>query len=143
MGTFPWIVFKTKLNEKFTPHNQILKDGQKLLSLCQSVGLGAMGRYVQTFMSLLSLILMKEEYTQKVAFLHGLQPWIQVPMTYQEMMKIVECMEDDSVHKKVGMLQVSQLMMRVNIGNATHIASGSKRAQKTKWDKNPLKDKGT
>ncbi len=47
------------------------------------------------------------------------------------------------MHKTVGMLQVSQLMMRVNIGNATHIASGSKRAQKTKWDKNPFKDKRT
>lgn len=64
-------------------------------------------------------------------------------MTYQEMMKVVECMEDDSVHKKVGTLQVSQLMMRVNIGSVTNIASGPKRAQKTKWDKNPLKDKRT
>jgi hypothetical protein len=90
MGTLPWIVFKAKLNEKFTPHNQILKDGQELLSLRQSDGLGAMGRYVQTFMSLLSLIPMKEEYTQKVALLHDLQPWThnaifqrnEVPMTY-------------------------------------------------------------
>ncbi len=56
---------------------------------------------------------MKEEYTQKVAFLHGLQPWThnailqrsEVPMTYQEMMKVVQCMEDDFVHKKVGTLQ--------------------------------------
>jgi hypothetical protein len=72
MGTLPWIIFKAKLNEKFTPHNQILKDGQKLLSLHQFDGPGVMGRNVQTFMSLLSLILMKEEYTQKVAFLHGL-----------------------------------------------------------------------
>jgi hypothetical protein len=53
---------------------------------------------------------MKKEYMQKVAFLHGLQPWArnatlqrsEVPTTYQEMMKVVECMEDDSMHKKVG-----------------------------------------
>jgi len=31
-----------------------------------------MGRYVQTFAFLLSLISMKEEYVQKVAFFHGL-----------------------------------------------------------------------
>jgi len=31
-----------------------------------------MGKCVQTFASLLSFIPMKEEYTQKVAFLHGL-----------------------------------------------------------------------
>jgi hypothetical protein len=72
MGTLPWIVFKAKLNEKFTPHNQILKDGQELWSLCQSDAPRAMGRYVQTFMSLMSFIPMKEKYTQKVAFLHGL-----------------------------------------------------------------------
>jgi hypothetical protein len=52
----PWSEFKAKLNKSFTPHNQILKDGQELLSLHQFNGLGAMGRYVQTFMSLLSLI---------------------------------------------------------------------------------------
>jgi hypothetical protein len=63
-------------------------------------------------------------------------------MTYQEMMKVVECMEDDSMHKKVRTLQVSQLMVRVNIGSATYIANGPKRAQKTKCNKNPPKDKG-
>jgi hypothetical protein len=61
-------------------------------------------------------------------------------MSYQEMMKVVECMEDDSMHKKVGTLQVSQLTMRVSIGSATHVASGPKRAHlKTKglqWKKN-------
>ncbi len=72
MGSFPWSVFKVKLNERFTPHNQILKDGQELMRLCQSNGLGAMGRYVQTFVYLLNLIPMKEKCAQKVVFLHGL-----------------------------------------------------------------------
>jgi hypothetical protein len=31
-----------------------------------------MGKYVQTFTSLLSFIPMKEKYVEKVAFLHGL-----------------------------------------------------------------------
>jgi len=64
MGSFPHNAFKAKLNEKFTPHNQILKVGQKL-NLRQSNGPRMMGRYVQTFASLLNLILMKEEYVYR------------------------------------------------------------------------------
>jgi hypothetical protein len=67
-----------------------------------------MGRYVQTFVLLLSLIPMKEKYVYKVAFLHGLQPWARnvilqrnkIPATCQEMMKVEECMEDDTMHKR-------------------------------------------
>jgi hypothetical protein len=59
MGSLPWNVFKAKLNKRFTPHSQILKDGQELLSLHKFNGLGAMGRYVQTFASLLNFIPMK------------------------------------------------------------------------------------
>jgi hypothetical protein len=62
MGNLLWNMFKAKLNEKFTPHHQILKYGQELLRLRQSNGPRVMGRYVQTFTSLLSFILMKEEY---------------------------------------------------------------------------------
>jgi hypothetical protein len=75
MGSLFSSAFKAKLNEMFTLHNQILKDGQELLSLCQSNGFRAMGKYVQTFVSLLSFISMKEEYAQKVDFFHGLYPW--------------------------------------------------------------------
>lgn len=59
------------------------------------------------------------------------------------MMKVTKCMENDSMHKKVGMPQVSQLTMKVNIGCVMQIASGPKRSQKGKWDKNPPKDKRT
>jgi hypothetical protein len=52
-------------------------------------------------------------------------------------------MENDYMHKKVGMLQVSQLTTKVSIGNVMQITSGPKRGQKGKWDKNPPKDKGT
>jgi hypothetical protein len=44
--------------------------------LYQGDGLKALGKYVQSFVAFLSLIPMKEEYAQKVAFLHGLQPWV-------------------------------------------------------------------
>ncbi len=109
-----------------------------------------MGRYVQTYTSLLSFIPMKEKYAQKVAILHGLQPWAcntilqrsEVLATCQEMMKVAECMEDDSMHKKVRMPLLSQFNTRVNIISATQIACGPERGQKKKWDKNPPKDKG-
>jgi len=39
MDTLFWNDFKTKLNERFTSHNQILKDGQKLFNLRQGEGL--------------------------------------------------------------------------------------------------------
>jgi hypothetical protein len=56
-------------------HNRILKDGQNVLNFNQGDGSEAIGKYVQTFESLLNLIQLKKEYAQKVAFLHGLQPW--------------------------------------------------------------------
>ncbi len=59
------------------------------------------------------------------------------------MMKVAKCMEDDTMHKKVGTLQVSQLTMRVSIGNTMQVASSPKRGQKRMWDKNPPKDKRT
>ncbi len=62
MGILPCSAFKAKLDERFAPHNQIFKDGQELLNLHQSDGPKRIGRYVQTFVLLLSLILMKEEY---------------------------------------------------------------------------------
>jgi hypothetical protein len=69
-----WNDFKTKLNERFIPHNQILKDMQKLLRLHQG-GPIALVHYVQNFNALLSLILMKKKYAHKVTFFHGLQFW--------------------------------------------------------------------
>jgi hypothetical protein len=59
------------------------------------------------------------------------------------MMKVVKCMEYDSMRRKAGMPLVLQLNKKVNIGNITQIASGLKRGQKRKWDKNPPKEKKT
>jgi hypothetical protein len=65
----------------------------------------------------------------------------EVPATYQKMMKVVECMQDDSMHKKVITSLVSQLITRVSIGSVSWATSSLKRGQKRKWDKNPPKDK--
>lgn len=73
--TKQWNDFKIKLDDKFTLFNQILKDGQELLSLHQSKGHGALVCYVQAFSALLNLVTMKEKYVHKVTFLHHLQLW--------------------------------------------------------------------
>jgi coenzyme F420-reducing hydrogenase gamma subunit len=56
------------------------------------------------------------------------------------MMKLMKCIEDDSMHKKVGMLQVSQLIMKMSIRNVVQTTNGLRRGQKRKWDKTPPKD---
>ncbi len=57
-------------------------------------------------------------------------------------MKVVDYMEDDSMHKKVVTPLVSQFITRVSIINVAWATSSPKRGQKKKWDKNPPKDKG-
>jgi hypothetical protein len=46
--------------------------------------------------------------------------------TCQKMMKVVECMEDDSMHKKAITSLVSQLITRVSIKSVTWATSGLK-----------------
>ncbi len=58
-------------------------------------------------------------------------------------MKVAECMQDDSMYKKIGTPQALQLTTKVSIRSISHITSGPKKGQKRKWDKNPPRDKGT
>jgi hypothetical protein len=46
------------------------------------------------------------------------------------------------MHKKAKMPLVTQLTIKVNIKSVAQTASGLKKGQKRKWDKNPPKDKG-
>jgi hypothetical protein len=70
--TITWVGFKAKLNVKFTPHNQVLRDGLELLALRQGEGLGSLAKHVQTFSALVCLVPMKEEYTERVDFFNKL-----------------------------------------------------------------------
>jgi len=63
------------------------------------------------------------------------------PTTYEKMMKVVECMENDSMHKKAITPLISQFITRVNIESVAQAANSPKRGQKRKWDKNQPKDK--
>jgi hypothetical protein len=67
--------FEAELNVRFTPHNQVLRDGLELLALKQGEGLGLLAIHVQNFSALLCLVPMKEGYTQRVTFFNNLQPW--------------------------------------------------------------------
>ncbi len=60
-------------------------------------------------------------------------------MTCRKMM-VMECMDDDSMHRKVGTPQVLQLT-KMSIGSAMQSTSNPKKVQKIKWDINPTKDK--
>jgi hypothetical protein len=54
--TITWVGFKAKLNAKFMPHNQVLRDGLELLALKQGEGLGSLAKHVQIFSALLCLV---------------------------------------------------------------------------------------
>jgi hypothetical protein len=51
--TITWASFKAKLNVRFMPHNQVLRDGLELLALKQSKGPSLLPKHVQTFSALL------------------------------------------------------------------------------------------
>jgi hypothetical protein len=67
--------------------------------------------------------------------LHSLEPWAcnailqrnWVLATCQKMMEVTKYMEDDSMHKNVGMPLISQFTMKVNIENAMQATNGPKR----------------
>ncbi len=48
------------------------------------------------------------------------------------MMKVVECMENDSMHKKAITLLISQFITRVNIKSVTQAARSLQKGQKRK-----------
>jgi hypothetical protein len=58
------------------------------------------------------------------------------------MMKVAQCMENDSMHKKANTPQVLQLTMRMIIKNVVQTASGPKRGQKGNGIRTHLRTKG-
>jgi hypothetical protein len=74
--TITWVGFKVEFNVKFMLHNQVLRDGLELLALRQGERSSLLVEHVKIFNVLLCLIPMKEEYTQRVPFFNGLQPWV-------------------------------------------------------------------
>jgi hypothetical protein len=71
---------------------------------------------------------MKEEYAQKVAFLHGLQPWVhesiiqrsKVPKSCQKMMKIIKCTSHFVRH--VGIWPLNNLRGMLEVAHKLYMA---------------------
>jgi hypothetical protein len=88
---------------------------------------------------------MKEKYTQKVAFLNGLQPWSckqilqkhKVSKTCQELLKVVECMENDYAYPKRNLTSTKN-----SKGGSSQGKGGLHKEKKRKWEKPPHNNKG-
>jgi hypothetical protein len=82
----------------------VLWDGMKLLEPTQGDNKGSLAAYVQDFNWMLTMVPLKDEYAWKLIFLHGFKPWVQkivyqktdIPKTCKGLMKMVECMEDET-----------------------------------------------
>jgi hypothetical protein len=70
----PWEEFKLCLNERFTPHHPVLKEGMELLELAQGDGTNSLAHYVQDFNTKLVVIPFNGKFAKKLALLHGLKP---------------------------------------------------------------------
>jgi hypothetical protein len=56
-----WEQFKSWLNERFTPHRQVLKDGMKLLEL-QGERPNSLAKCVQDFNANMTFVLIKKSF---------------------------------------------------------------------------------
>jgi hypothetical protein len=75
LKSFTWEVFKLWFNKRFTPHHLLFKDGMELLELIQRDGASSLACYVQDFIHMLIMVPLKEDFSHKLVFLHGLKPW--------------------------------------------------------------------
>jgi hypothetical protein len=116
------------------PHHLVLQNGMELLEFTQGDDRGSLVVYVQDFNCM--LVPFKDEYVQKLIFLHGLKPWVQkiiyqrtnIPETYQRLMKMVECVEDETPTCPKG-----EIGSGVTQKNQADPNNGSKGRTKRKW----------
>jgi hypothetical protein len=52
----------------------MFRDGMELLELTQGDNKGSLATYVQGFNQMLIIVPLKDEYVQKLIYLHGLKP---------------------------------------------------------------------
>ncbi len=82
----------------------------ELLKFTQGDNRGSLATYVQNFNQMLTMVPLNNEYFRKLIFLHGFKPWvhkivyqnIDIPKTCQGLMKMVECMEDETLARPKG-----------------------------------------
>jgi hypothetical protein len=76
LETFTWEEFKLHLDIRFTPPHLVFQDGMELLEFTQWDKRGSLATYVQCFYQMLTIVPLKDEYVQKLIFLHGLKHWM-------------------------------------------------------------------
>jgi hypothetical protein len=54
----------------------VLQEGIELLEFTQGDDKGSLAIYVQDFSHMLIMVPLKDEYVQKLIFLHGFKPWV-------------------------------------------------------------------
>ncbi|CAM6014561.1 unnamed protein product [Sphagnum balticum] len=102
--------FKLWLDGRFMLHHLVHRDGMEFLELTQGDNKGSLTTYVQDFSRMLTMVPLKDEYAQKLIFLHGFKPWVwkivyqktDILETWQGLMKIVECMKDETLARPKG-----------------------------------------
>jgi hypothetical protein len=57
-----WEQFKSWLNERFTPHHQVFKDGMELLELQQGERPNSLVKYVQKFNTNMTFVPIKKSF---------------------------------------------------------------------------------
>jgi hypothetical protein len=116
-------------------HHLVLWVVMELLEFTQEENRGLLVVYVQDFSRMLIVIPIKDEYAQKLIFLHGLKPWVQ-KIVYQKidilemcqgLMKM-ECKEDEALSHPKG-----ETRSRVIQKNQADPSSVNKIHNKQKW----------
>ncbi len=62
------------MDGRFTPHHLVLHDDRELLEFTLGDDKGWLVTYVQNFSRMLTMVPLKDEYAQKLIFMHGLKP---------------------------------------------------------------------
>jgi hypothetical protein len=109
----------------------------ELLELTQGDNKGLLTTYIQDFSRMLIMVLLKEEYVQKLNFLHGLKPQVRKTVyqridtleTCQGLMKMVECMKDETLT-----CPNSEIGSEVTQKNQAGPSNENKGHNKHKWD---------
>jgi hypothetical protein len=82
----------------------------EFLEVTQGDNKGSLTTYVQDFIRMPTMVPLKDEYAQKLIFMHGFKPWVwkivyqktDILETWQGLMKIMECMKDETLARPKG-----------------------------------------
>jgi hypothetical protein len=114
----------------------------EFLEFTQGDDRGSLATYIHDFSCMLIVVPFKDEYVQKLIFLHGLKPWmrnivyqkINIPEMCQGLMKMMECMEDEVPARPKG-----EIGSGVTHKIPANPSNGNKGHNKHKWGQGKLR----